>query len=181
MNKYYPNILSTGQCIAIRDSMLSYLQENKLAVEKSETSKGTFSFFNLKETLNYLLEIEKIIFNDYGNKLSFKNTYTRIYKKSHELKIHTDKPGLDVTLSVCVHSTIDQDWPIHVSKSIVNRVWCNTLPIDEYKKSFDSYVTPVGSGVACLGTKSPHWRDPLVCTDDQMVIQTFFHWEQNYE
>jgi hypothetical protein len=72
-------------------------------------------------------------------------------------------------------------WPIYIS-TIKNRKYMNTgwftdeTLIDTHKKEFLTFITPIGSGVSCCGKVFPHWRDKLLCSDDEYVLQIFFHW-----
>ena len=64
-------------------------------------------------------------------------------------------------MSICIFSNINKPWPLHVE--------CQ----DGVVRSFE---TKPGDGALILGTKMNHWRDPLVCEENQMVIQSFYHW-----
>lgn len=156
--------------------MLDHYKKNELSSEYKFTN-GSYGYFNLPATFPVLQNIEQKIKQDYGDNYIFENTFTRIYLNGHNLSIHADRPGLDLTLSVCIYSNLDFEWPIHISTNQINGLWKETEPEEIYKKSFQTFKTPVGSGVACLGTKNPHWRDPLICKSDQMMIQSFFHWK----
>ena len=58
-------------------------------------------------------------------------------------------------------SNLDNDWPLHVK---VN------------ENEVQSFSTPLGHAALMRGGTLPHWRDPLVCRDDQYVIMMFLHW-----
>ena len=89
------------------------------------------------------------------------NSFTRIYYNGGDLKRHVDRPGLDLTLSVCTFSNLSQPWPIYV---------------EDMDRKIHKIVTNIGDGALILGTKMTHWRDKLVCPEDNYVIQSFFHW-----
>ena len=76
-------------------------------------------------------------------------------------KKHTDRVGLDVTLSVCTYSDVDIAWPLFVEKDGV------VYPIE----------TKPGDGALILGTKYAHWRSKLVVPEGRKVIQSFYHWK----
>jgi hypothetical protein len=69
---------------------------------------------------------------------------------------------LDLTLSICTFSNLDKPWDLHVEVE---------------KGKVLSFETKPGQGALILGTKMLHWRDDLVCRDDQYVIQSFYHWK----
>lgn len=175
--KVYNDVFDSKKCDYIKNAMLRQFEANELTLEANEYSGGSYGSYNLKETMFFVPYLDKIIKNDYGHNITFENTYTRIYKKNNELKIHTDRQGLDITLSICIYSDVNFNWPIFISNEIVNGLWSTSLPIESYKESFQSFDTPPGTGIACHGTRSPHWRNPLMCEDDQMVIQCFYHWK----
>lgn len=176
MNVFYPNIFSHDECQALSNEMFNLLKNDQLSMDVTPYTNGSLGAYNLESTLVHLEKIEKFIKKDYGENIAFENTFSRIYQNGNDLKIHTDRPGLDITLSACVYSNLDWDWPIFVSFKEVNGLWSTVEDPEEYKQESGVYYTPVGSGVACLGTRSPHWRDPLICRDDQYVIQIFYHW-----
>lgn len=176
MIKYYNSIFDEKQCKHISNGMLDNFKNNKTVTDNTVYSNGATGFFNLKETLDLLPYVHNIVTKDYGE-IYFQNTYTRIYRNTNTLKCHTDRKDLDVTISICVFSNLTFEWPIFISNVQINHPWDNNLPIHEYKADATSYITPVGSGVACLGIKNPHWRETLNCNEDQMVIQTFYHWK----
>lgn len=179
MMKVYTDIFDEKKCKHIKDAMIRKFNENTLNFEKNPISAGAYGSYNLEESLFFVPYLDKIIKQDYGHNITFENSYIRIYKNNTGLRIHTDRPGLDVTLSICIHSDISTDWPIYISNEIVHGLWSNSLPIESYKNSYQTFNTPPGTGIACWGTKSPHWRDTLVCNDDQIIIQAFYHWKMH--
>lgn len=176
MNCFYPNILNSEDCAAIAKETFSLYKENKLEADPTPYTNGSVGTANLPSTLKPLPKIEEIIKKDYGENIKFENTFVRIYQTGNDLKIHTDRPGLDITLTICVFSSAETSWPIHVSDTIVDGLWATVADMESCKDSYKSYETPVGSGVACLGTKSPHWRDILTIPEGQMIVQVFYHW-----
>jgi hypothetical protein len=95
--------------------------------------------------------------------LQIANPYTRVYKNGSSLNPHIDREGLDWTISVCIFSNIENEWPLKI------------------KNIDDSVIeSPTIQGYASLvnGRELEHWRDPLECDDRQMVIQTFLHYTE---
>jgi len=176
MNFFYYDLFSPEDCKAMSDEMFMLYKHNRLAKDETVYTSGSMGAFNLNSTFAHLPRIEKRIKSNYGDNIKFENTFSRIYQNGNDLKIHTDRPGLDITLSACLYTNLDQDWPIYVSNDTVDGIWDNVVDPDIYKRDYKVYSTPVGTGVACLGTRSPHWRDTLVCRNDQYVVQVFYHW-----
>ena len=94
-------------------------------------------------------------------KMKVANSYARIYYNGGTLNRHTDRKGLDYTMSITLFSNLDKDWPL----------WCKDLEGNEIPLNI-----PMGWGGMMLGTTMEHWREPLVCEENQYVIQLFVHW-----
>ena len=177
MNFFYDNLFSARECESLANEMFALQQSNSLALDNTMYTNGSMGAYNLQSTLDYANRIEQLIKKNYGNNIRFENTYSRIYRNGNDLKIHTDRPGLDITVSACLYSNLDFSWPIYVSNIQVNGRWDEVVVDPEsYKNSYETFHTPVGSGIACLGTKSPHWRNRLICSPDQCMVQVFYHW-----
>lgn len=90
------------------------------------------------------------------------NIFVREYKNNSYLKKHIDRTDISVTISICLESTIDNKWPL-------------SAEINNQKYSFN---IEVGDGVILFDAdKIPHWRDLLVCKENQRVLQFFLHWK----
>ncbi len=155
--------------------MISCTESGGASVESTEFNPGTIGKYDLPEALVLVPFLHKKITANFGT-LKFKNSFARIYQNGNYLKCHTDRPGLHVTLSVCVYDDTGVDWPMHFSKRLVNGPWNSNWKVDAFKQSYSSFVTAVGDGVVCLGTRVPHWREPLACAPDKKIIQVFYHW-----
>lgn len=101
--------------------------------------------------------IERVL----GISLTPKNSYARIYYNDGVLGKHVDREGLKYTLSITLFSNLDNDWPL----------WC----IDKKGTETPISIKP-GDGALMVGTQLTHWREPLICNDDQFVVQLFMHW-----
>ena len=115
------------------------------------------------------------IFNQYLDKLKSKileinskiddltnvNTFVREYKNNDFLKKHRDRNDISVTLSICLDSTINKEWPL-----------CAKINTQEYCVNMD-----VGDGVLLFDAdKTIHWRDTLICNENERILQFFLHW-----
>lgn len=96
-----------------------------------------------------------------NQKLRPVNPYCRIYKNGSKLGKHIDRPTLDWTLTICLGHNLDKDWPFY-------------FDIDGEVIKFSN---DIGYAALIEGTKTIHWRDPLVCEDWQYSTHMFLHWE----
>lgn len=136
----------------------------------------TEAYYNLPTTLKYVSRFEEFLKPIYGNNLTFANTFTRLYKNGSFLRIHTDRVGLDVTISLGLKR--DVPWAIHVSPKPLSSDWNNNKSYDKtaWMKSYSSFDLHPGDFCHCFGRKNPHWRTELQCGPDQSNIYSFFHW-----
>jgi len=64
-------------------------------------------------------------------------------------------------MSICLDSTISEEWPL--CAKIENKECC--------------YNTNVGDGILLFDAdKTFHWRNPLICNENERVLQFFLHW-----
>ena len=90
------------------------------------------------------------------------NSYIREYKNNDFLKKHRDRNDISVTMSICLDSTINKEWPL-------------SAEIDGIEYSFN---TNVGDAIVLFNAdKTQHWRDTLICNENERVIQFFLHWK----
>jgi hypothetical protein len=119
------------------------------------------------------------IFNQYLDKLKSKileinsniddltnvNTFVREYKNNDFLRKHIDRMDISTTISICLESNINKDWPLFVK---INN--------QKYSVNMD-----IGDGVILFDAdKIVHWRNTLICNENERVIQFFLHWIPNY-
>jgi len=91
------------------------------------------------------------------------NTYVREYKNGSSLIKHTDRNDIGVTLSINLFSNIDGIWTLY----------------EERDGKVNGYDEETGDGIVILDPyKITHWRDELVCNDDEYVLQLFLHWNK---
>ena len=174
LNIEYKNILSTSECNEIADEFKAIILDGKANIDQNYYYDKSLGYYNLKSSLKYLSKIEKIIFKDYQDELTFSNTYIRKYEKLNYLKPHIDKPGLDVTLSMTVDGITH--WPLCVSNLIYEDVVNDLVLSPRYQANHKKYYTDIGDGVACYGRNTVHWREKLDCKKDEYLIQIFYHW-----
>lgn len=181
-NIFYKDLLSIDECERIKNALFnSFNHKDWTDGEDLNVTQNSMGSLNLPETVGHVDRILNIIQKDYDRKnwiIKFENSYTRLYKRNSVLKIHTDRSELDITLSINIAGL--ENWTLNVSNIMyetwrADYNWDVFADLSEHKKDFNAYITPRGCGVACYGRSYPHWRDPLVCKDDEYVIQLFYH------
>lgn len=98
-----------------------------------------------------------------GKNVRIANPYCRIYNNESTLHPHIDREGLDWTISLCLFTNLKHDWPL------IAKTQDGTLI---------QFPTRIGEGNLVAGRMLEHWREPLVCGDDEYVVQMFLHWTE---
>ena len=153
------NILTKDEC--------KYLTE-QFDIERTYNESVDYEYAGTN--VSYGFE-PSFVFNTYLDKLKFKpnmydllnvNTYVREYVNHSKLDKHIDRKEISVTMSICLESTIDKEWPLFAE-------------IDGKEYSFN---TDVGGGILLFGAdKNIHWRNTLTCKENERVLQFFLHWK----
>jgi prolyl 4-hydroxylase len=148
------------------------IDENKDEGGFYKNSKGAY---NLAPTLAFVGRITNAVKRMYPN-AEFCNSYTREYKRGSYLGMHIDRVELDLTLSICIENKNNIDWSLNISSKTCNNIWSEETDHDKYKTSFNSVSLPVGYGAFIKGKQNPHWRDELLCGENQRMAYVFYHW-----
>jgi len=166
MHYFFDKLLTPERCELLNNVALSLKKDNRMHYEADgKHYANSYGTGKINEYEKLLKELTPLIKEKTGlNNITEENSYTRIYYNGAQLKKHVDRKGLDLTLSVCTFSNLDKPWELHVQVE---------------KNKVLSFDTKPGQGALILGTKMLHWRDDLVCRDDQYVIQSFYHWKIN--
>jgi hypothetical protein len=161
---FIPDILTKDEC--------KYLSE-QFDIERKYNSSVDYE--HVGTNISYGFE-PSFTFNTYLDKLKSKvlkcndnlddllnvNAFVREYVNTSTLKKHIDRKDISVTMSICLESTINKDWPLHVKIG---------------SKNFH-FNTNVGDAIVLFDAdKNPHWRNELECNENERVIQFFLHWE----
>ena len=149
------------RCAKLSSYLLEQHRNKKLRFEGDNAHYKNSYGASLPEFESLLREMTPMIMEETkSSDLAVKDSYSRIYFNNSTLKRHVDRKGLDVTMTVSIFNNTGQDWPLFV----------------ETPEGVKPVVTGIGDAGIILGTKMYHWREPLVCAEDQMVMQCFFHW-----
>lgn len=162
MVHFIPNILSKEECDFLA-SQFDIERKYRPSADDKDTN-NTFGFgaphyFNV-----YMdkLKSKVLEFNKEIESLNNVNTYVREYVNESFLNKHIDRKDISVTMSICLYSTINKEWPL-----------CTEIDGKEY-----CFNTNVGDGILLFDAdKTTHWRDTLICNENERVIQFFLHWK----
>ena len=159
---YFPQMLKADQCDMLNQFAFEKLKNNQMECESQKECLGrSYGIGGLPPFEGLLHQLTPIIENATGIKgLEAQNSFVRFYFNGGKMLRHVDRAGLDITLSLCTYSNIEKPWPLYF----------------EVDGKIASVNTQVGDGVMIAGTKMHHWRDDLICNEDQFVIQSFYHW-----
>ncbi len=99
-------------------------------------------------------DIGKIV----GKELIPQYTYARIYKNGSDLKIHSDRPECQYSVTLCLGGEYEKPWPI----------W-----IKDYAGKSHEVPLDVGDMVVYHGTALEHWREKF---EGDSQYQLFLHY-----
>ena len=99
-------------------------------------------------------DIGKIV----GKKLIPQYTYARIYKKGSDLKIHSDRPECQYSVTLSLGGDYEKPWPIWI-KDYAGK--SHEVPLDQ------------GDMVVYHGTELEHWREEF---EGDTQYQLFMHY-----
>jgi hypothetical protein len=168
MIHFIPNILTKDEC--------KYLT-GQFDIERKyqNSTDGEYSGTNISYGFS-----PSYVFNKYLDKLKPKvleyntgldnlvnvNTFVREYVNTSTLKKHKDRNDINVTMSICLESTINKEWPL-----------CAEINGEEH-----CFNSNVGDAILLFDSnKIIHWRDELNCQGNERALQFFLHWSQvNY-
>jgi hypothetical protein len=159
---YIKNVLSDQQCNDFTKLLLDMKHAEQLVYEGGNAAFYDNSYGgNHPEFEAALRELTPRLEHELGVKMTPANSFARIYYNGGTLHRHTDRDGLNYTLSITLDNTLDTEWPL----------WCidklgNEVPINIER----------GDGGMMLGTQMTHWRNDLVCAENQHLCQLFMHW-----
>lgn len=157
-------MLSIDECEELTKKILFAKENGLFHLENDERYYNNSHGGNINEAWELLERFLPLMQSKVGKKLKVANPYIRIYKNESTLKPHTDRTGLDWTISLCLFSNIKTDWPLIVKNEDGEII---------------EYQNIVGNGSYVAGAKLEHWREPLLCNDDEYVVQLFLHYTED--
>lgn len=152
-------------------------EECKLLTHQFDIDKQTNPSWDIVKRVGNAYGFEpSYIFNQYLDKLKSKileinpniddltnvNAFVREYKNNSFLEKHIDRKDISVTISICLESTINKEWPLWAK---IDNQYC-------------SLNMETGDGVLLFNADNIiHWRDLLVCNQNERILQFFLHWK----
>lgn len=169
MIEYIKNLISIEDC----NKLVTEFYNKKKTYPSADgggtavNPNTTYGYRGYGEFDKYLNIIKPTITSLNGNKkIKNVNSFVREYKNGSFLKKHTDRDDIGITLSICLFSNIKTNW----------------LLCAEYDNVEISHNINIGDGLLIINSdKIVHWRNELVCNDDESVIQLFLHWKEIVE
>ena len=143
-----------------KDDQFDHLPEEKQV-------EGSLSVYNHPQYKSIHSEIRMKLEKIIGCQLYNTYYYDRFYFPGQELKIHTDRPACEISVSIHIGSNIKKTWPI----------WIKT----PYGEFHEIHLNP-GDGIIYKGCERPHWRDTMpgkrmfFQKKDLYYHQVFFHY-----
>ena len=166
-------ILSTAEC---QDLVSEFDASQSKQIEEEAFYRHSIGLYEPPSARQLVARLEAELTKTFGP-LAYENSYLRAYVRGSMLKIHTDRPGLDVTLSVCLEHDFEGEYPLWCSRHPFVGPWKDDLPSYElWTRDAVALELGVGDGAAMQGIHFPHWRD--VFHQDGRAVYIFFHWRQ---
>jgi hypothetical protein len=137
--------------------------------------RNSYGLYQLPKALTHADYVTSIVKKIHPN-IKFDSVYTRSYHNGSHLLVHTDRPDLDLTLSVCLENKRGYLWDLKVSNVPWEGEWKNGIDHTPWTGSYSTTHLGLGQGSLCEGRKYPHWRDTLVCKPEERLVYAFYHW-----
>ena len=154
-------ILTPEECKVLADEVLEYRDLGIISEEPDKRYYNNSHGGIVPTCYDYMGKFLPLVRELTGRELVFANPFCRIYNNTSTLNPHTDRDLLDWTISVCIKTDINWDWPLKVRTSDKNTI---------------SFPTTLGYASLVKGNTLTHWREPLVCDEGESVICMFLHY-----
>ena len=163
MNQVYNlgKIISEEEADRLASIVLKAKEEGKLNRE-TNTTYYKDSYGGVTEGTHELLrKLTSMVREITGIMVEPANPFSRIYYNESILRPHVDREGLDWTISLCLFTNINHDWPLKAKMEDGTIVEFPTVKCE---------------GNLINGRNLTHWREALSCEPDECVVQLFLHW-----
>ena len=157
---YIPNIITKEEALQVKyKNLLGAINDLGGLKPYFDPERGNVLTCYAPPSCTYIMwRVKPILEELLGEELLPTYWFSTTYHKGGWMNCHTDRPSCEVsvTMNICG----DAKWPIKLKDKVgKNR----------------AVVTPVGHGVAYLGTEVEHWRSPLRTHDNDRFMQLFLH------
>ncbi len=157
---YLPEIITPTEALEIKyKNLFGAVRELGSLQGHHDPERGRVLTCYAPPTCTYIMwRIKPVLEELVGEELLPTYWFSTTYHKGGWMNCHTDRPSCEVsvTMNICG----DAAWPIKIK---------------DLEGKNRSVVTPVGHGVAYLGTQVEHWRSPLRTHDNDRFMQLFLH------
>lgn len=166
MVHYLKNLISIEDCSKLvtefHNKKKTYPNADIGIVVNSNTTYGYKGYGEFDKYLNIIKPT--IVKLNNGKNISNVNSFIREYRNGSFLKKHVDREDIGITLSICLFSNLKNEWPLRVM-----------IDGEEISHSLNT-----GDGLLIINSdKIVHWRDELICDENESIIQLFLHWREN--
>ena len=156
-------ILNEDECKKIADLVINELENNRFQIETDKRYYNNSFGGNIPASYELLDKFLPLVETTIGKGVKPANPYIRVYKNGSTLNRHTDRVGLDWTISLCLFENLNNDWP---------------LIVKDENSNLEKYPTKIGMASLVSGNILEHWREPLECKENEYVIQIFLHYTE---
>ena len=157
---YLPQIITQEEALEIKyKNLCGAVRELGSLRGYHDPERGRVLTCYAPPSCTYIMwRIKPILEDLLGEELLPTYWFSTTYHQGGWMNCHTDRPSceISVTMNICG----DAPWPIKLKDKTGKRI---------------EAVTPVGDGLAYLGTQVEHWRSPLRTHDNDRFMQLFLH------
>ena len=167
MVHYLENIIPIEDCEKITQRTMDLMCNRPDKVDYSAYSAPKSTGIRtdvIPECYIWLYTLKEKIEELVGFEVEAVNTYCREYVNGSSLPKHIDREDIGVTLTVCIENPTNVEWPI-CSKDYDDSVTCKDIKVGDGLLIYNSH-------------ELEHWRDELVCGEDEYVFMMFLHWDK---
>lgn len=156
-------ILDDEECERLSNAVLDSIKNNQFQLETDKRYYNNSYGGNIDESWELLNKFIPLVEKKIGRGMNPANPYIRVYRNGSTLNKHTDRVGLDWTISLCLYTNLKGEWPLIVKNK---------------NGRLKKYPTKVGFASLVSGNILEHWREPLKCKKNEQVIQIFLHYTE---
>lgn len=155
-------VISDERCKELTDEILSEVGR-RMELETPNPEINTAIGGDTPLMWDLLMDLQDLVSKTVGKKVSYHHPYCKIFKNGSKLFEHNDAQYLDWAVSVNVFSNLKNDYPLRVRNE---------------DGSITDYPMEVGHASLVKGNELRHWRDTLVCGEEEYAIQIFLFYTE---
>lgn len=167
MVHYLENIIPIEDCEKITQLAMNLMcNKPELAHYNADGSPNSVGIRtdSIIECNIWLYELKSKVEELVGFEVNTVNTYCREYNPGAVLDKHKDRADIGITLSICIENPSNIEWPI-CSNDYDGSIICKDIKVGDGLLIYDSH-------------ELEHWRDELICGEDDYIFMMFLHWQK---